>query len=143
VLVLAEDLRGQVHARCEADYPRETCGLLLGRDEAGRRVVERVFPARNVNEERPADRYELHPADYLAADALAVEAGLEIVGVYHSHPDHPSRPSATDLLHAQPSWSYLIVSVRGDGSRGRVAAEHSWTLVEEGSDRRFEGEPLG
>jgi proteasome lid subunit RPN8/RPN11 len=83
---------------------------LIGRHEAGRVRVERVQQARNLNRERARDRYELDPQDYLAADRQAREEGLDVVGIWHSHPDHPARPSETDLAAAWDSFSYVILS---------------------------------
>lgn len=88
----------------------------------------------NLNHERPHDRYDLDPAGFLAADREARSAGLEIVGIWHSHPDHPARPSATDLAGAWEGWSYVIVAVTADGA-GEL---RSWRL----EDGRFAEEPL-
>ena len=137
MLELADSLRKELRSHCEKDYPHEACGLLLGTSAGARREVRQVFPALNLNRERPNDRFELCPSSFMAADEAARSAGLDIVGVYHSHPDHPSRPSATDLAHAQAGWSYLILSVRGDGTSGKMAAQHSWVLVDRGGEREF------
>src|SRR5262249_34673667 len=80
--------------------------------------------------ERAADRYELDPADFRTIEEKARRRSLEIVGVYHSHPDHPSRPSETDRQRAEEiwqsseSWSYVILEV----ARGSVASRRSWVL---------------
>ncbi len=92
-------------------FPFETCGLLIGRTEGERVVVERIHPARNRSSERARDRYELDPDDFLAADNAARADGREIVGIWHSHPDHPAEPSRTDLEAAWEGYSYLIVSI--------------------------------
>src|SRR5690242_1328141 len=123
VLVLPEQLRGEVEALASTGYPRECCGLLLGfEQEAELRVVQFQQPGHNLANGN--DRYELDPEDYLAADYAAVAAGLRIIGVWHSHPDHPARPSATDREHAWRGWSYLIVSV----ASGQVVDVRSWRL---------------
>ncbi|NPB06265.1 MAG: M67 family metallopeptidase [Aquificae bacterium] len=113
--------------QAERDYPYETCGLLLGRREGDARVVYEVFETPNANKERRRDRYEISPHDYLKAEDYALEKGLEIVGVYHSHPDHPDRPSRFDLERAFPELSYLIVSVRD----GKAVSYRSWELENE------------
>lgn len=108
-------------------YPLEACGLLVGRLTDGRTEVTRVVQARNLNEERAHDRFEVDPRDFLTADEQARADGLEIVGVWHSHPDHPARPSETDRAAAWDGWSYVIVSVTRDG----IADLRSWRLREQ------------
>ncbi len=104
--------------------PFESCEVLIGRGREG--AVEALDPtqARNLNHERAEDRYELAPDDFMAADQQARERHMEIVGIWHSHPDHPAEPSATDLAQAWPSWSDVIVSVSCHGAEGL----RSWRL---------------
>jgi proteasome lid subunit RPN8/RPN11 len=123
-LLLAEELREHLRAAVQAGYPRETCGLLIGRQDGGGTTVREVIRARNLCTARASDRYELDPKDFLAADREARAAGLEIVGIWHSHPDHPARPSETDRAGAWQGWSYLIASVTRDG----VGELRSWRL---------------
>ena len=78
-----------------------------------------------MNRERAHDRFELDPRDLLSADLAARAEGREIVGIWHSHPDHPAEPSETDRLAAWPGWSYLIVQVTAQGA----GAMRSWRLV--------------
>lgn len=126
----------------EEGYPDEVCGLLVGEYEEGTRVrrVLEVHRAGNRNRERAADRYDLDPADYIKIEEAARGRKLEVVGVYHSHPDHPSRPSETDRQRAEEiwqsaeSWSYVILEV----AQGRAASYHSWIL----RDGRFEQEQI-
>lgn len=132
-LHLPPALRRSLEAWVRARYPHEACGLLLGRTDGGDVYAEVVTRARNLNIERPRDRYELDPEDFLRADERARCEGSEIVGVWHTHPDHPARPSETDLAQAWERWSYLIVSVNGSG----VGEVRAWRLngerfVEEG-----------
>lgn len=123
VLVLPDQLRGEVGALACQSYPRECCGLLLGRIVKGEEhVVYFQHPGHNLAQND--DRYELDPEDYLAADYAAVAAGMRIVGVWHSHPDHPAQPSVTDRALAWRGWSYLIVSV----ADGEIAEVRSWRL---------------
>jgi proteasome lid subunit RPN8/RPN11 len=134
MLQLAPALRDQLAALVTAGYPHETCGLLLGRSEGRAVRVERLHAARNLNAQRAHDRYELDPHDFLRADEAARAAALDIVGVWHSHPDHPARPSETDRAAAWEGWSYLIASVTGDGLQDL----RSWRL----SGERFLEEPV-
>ena len=134
MLILPPEVRGEIERWVRDGYPEETCGVLVGRNRLGRTEVGRAVLARNLNRERARDRYELDPADFLRADLAAREAGLEVVGVWHSHPDHPAEPSETDRLAAWEGWAYLIVEV----TRGGIAAMRSWRLHGE----RFEEEPV-
>lgn len=127
VLHLPRELRARIAAYAAAGYPRETCGLLVGRAAAHATLVEDLVQARNLNRERARDRDELAPEDLLAADGAARERGLEIVGVWHSHPDHPAVPSATDLEGVWSDWSYLIAAVEPAG----MGDLRSWRLQDD------------
>lgn len=128
-----------IRAHARAAYPEECCGALLGRalDAGGAaREVVRAAVAENARREDRARRYLIGPEDVLRLEAEAARAGLEVVGFYHSHPDHPAEPSAFDREHAWPWYAYLIVSVRA-GVPGEARA---WRLA---SDRgAFEPEEL-
>jgi molybdopterin/thiamine biosynthesis adenylyltransferase/rhodanese-related sulfurtransferase/proteasome lid subunit RPN8/RPN11/molybdopterin converting factor small subunit len=89
-------------------YPNECCGALIGRDG----LVEETFELPNTTEEGPRRRFLVRPQDYRDAERRATELGAQLIGFYHSHPDHPARPSQYDLDHAWPFFSYVIVSVR-------------------------------
>jgi proteasome lid subunit RPN8/RPN11 len=129
-LLLPSELGERLRAWSLAALPEEACGLLLGQQAtaagAGRCEVREVVLARNLASERRADLYEVHPEDFLAADRRASALGLEIVGVWHSHPESPARPSATDLERAWPGWSYVILGRVVDGGREL----RSWRLIE-------------
>jgi proteasome lid subunit RPN8/RPN11 len=122
---LPDELRSRLAAWAIEGYPRETCGLLIGRADGTETRVRRAVLARNLNVARAHDRFELDPQDFLAADREARGAGLEIVGIWHTHPDHPARPSPTDLESAWEGWSYVIASVTRDG----VADLRAWRLA--------------
>lgn len=124
MLFMPETLGESLNAFARQGYPHETCGLLLGVRSGNQHVVSQVRRAHNLNVERAEDRYELDPDDFLSGDREARAAGLDIVGIWHSHPDHPARPSATDRDGAWPGWSYLIVSVGREG----VGEIRSWRL---------------
>jgi proteasome lid subunit RPN8/RPN11 len=123
-LRLSAELRTLLERWVLAGYPEETCGLLLGERSQEGSVIQRVMQAKNLNRERAQDRYELDPQDFLVADTQARALGLNVLGVWHSHPDHPARPSKTDREAAWPEWSYVILSV----SRNGVQDIRSWRL---------------
>ena len=114
-------------------YPHECCGALIGR--AGEIWETLALP--NTTEEGPRRRFLVRPGDYRTAEARATERGAELLGFYHSHPDHPAQPSQYDLDHAWPSFSYVIVSVRG----AEPAEMRSWRLRDDRS--QFDEEELG
>jgi len=111
---------------CEG-YPEETCGLLVGSETQNGILVARVERARNVAEEQEAgQRFEIDPLDWMHIESAARRQGLEVVGVWHSHPDHPSRPSRTDFNSAWANYSYLIARATESGTRDMRA----WRLIE-------------
>ncbi|MDQ6747470.1 MAG: M67 family metallopeptidase [Candidatus Dormibacteraeota bacterium] len=112
----------------EAAYPYEGCGILVGRPGTTPEVTE-VRPATNTRgpEDRGRDRYLMDPGDIVRAQHAADDAGLDIVGFWHTHPDHPSRPSQYDADHAWPGYVYVIISVQ----QGRAAGEQGWVLETE------------
>jgi len=88
------------------------------------REVLEVIQVENQNKERANDRFDISPKDYMKVEQYADSKGLQIVGIYHSHPDHPDRPSQTDLQFALEDLSYIIVSVQN----GEPASYKSWCL---------------
>lgn len=123
----------EIRQQLAAAYPAEACGLLIGaRADEHEVLVRRAVPMTNGRTVDGAakNRYLIAPDDYRSAEREAVVAGLEIVGVYHSHPDVAARPSAYDEEHAWPWFGYLIVSV----AAGEVVEERAWELTD---DRRF------
>jgi len=117
-ITAAVDEAMRAHGR--QTYPHECCGALLGRDD---RVADLVALP-NTTEEGPRRRFLVRPSDYREAERRATELGIELLGFYHSHPDHPARPSQYDLDHAWPTFAYIIVSVVGGdaGLPGRSGA---------------------
>ena len=128
----------EVRRHAEREYPDECCGLLLGRFGEGgeKRVVETVTVSNAREAEERYHRSLITPEEYLKGERHARSRGLDIVGNYHSHPDHPAEPSEFDREHAWPTWSYVIVSVRA----GRTADLRSWELEPDRS--RFAEERL-
>ena len=126
----------EIHAQLSQAYPEEGCGVMLGNVQGESRDVERVIVFENQREDSRHNRYLISPAQLLAAEKEARANGLEVIGFFHSHPDHPACPSAFDLEHAWPYYSYLIVSVE----RGKASVTQSWRLAEDRSG--FEPEPI-
>jgi proteasome lid subunit RPN8/RPN11 len=120
----------------EATFPEECCGFLLGHVREETTVVERLLPVENERPDSRHNRYVIEPETVLKVHKEASAANADIVGYYHSHPDHPARPSDFDREHAWPGLSYLIVSVM----KGRVADARCWRLVDD--RERFEEEIL-
>ncbi|MGD0610188.1 MAG: M67 family metallopeptidase [Anaerolineales bacterium] len=136
MLQLAPDLLRAIHTHGEQTYPEEGAGFLLGEPGELRRVVS-IQPLANARE--GADRhtrYLITPEDYLKAEGEADRLKLAILGVFHSHPDHPNLPSDYDREWAQPYFSYLITSVQN----GKALASRSWRLLEDRSS--FFEEPI-
>jgi proteasome lid subunit RPN8/RPN11 len=107
-------------------YPNECCGALLG-PKTGR--VTQAFPLDNTFPDTQRRRFLVGPDEYRRAEARATDTGLNLLGFYHSHPDHPAEPSQFDLDHAWPNMSYLIVSVR----QGQPKEARSWRLKKDRS----------
>jgi proteasome lid subunit RPN8/RPN11 len=123
--VLAAGVATAIRRHGEEAFPHECCGALVG---TGDRVVAAV-PLPNTTEEGPRRRFLVRPADYRLAEQKATELGGELLGFYHSHPDHPARPSQFDLDHAWPNFAYPIVSVMSGVSRAMTV----WFLREDRS----------
>ena len=127
---ISPELIAAIRAHAERDYPHECCGALLGRAGValrpdGTKWVLALEPVGNHREAEEAHhRFLITAGDYHAIEKSARAKSLEVVGFYHSHPDHPARPSDYDREHALPSFSYVIVAVRS----GRAEELTSWTL---------------
>ena len=111
-LTISAAVDAAIRAHGRETYPHECCGALIGRDGS----VTDVVALPNTTEEGPRRRFLVRPSDYRQAESRASELGAELLGFYHSHPDHPARPSQYDLDHAWPTFAYIIVAVAGDGS---------------------------
>ena len=120
-----DSAREKMLEHAKLDFPDECCGFLYGTEdpEGNRRVVETtmVKNAKNGDKRR---RFEIGPRDYMQAERYAAEKDFLLLGVYHSHPDHPAVPSEHDRVAAQPYFSYIIISVM----QGRIDHVRSWRL---------------
>ena len=137
-LKISHELAERIGQHGAETFPHECCGALLGRDsafegnptgESPREVLE-LFPLVNRREDSPRNRFAVTAEDVLEAEKAARKHGLDVVGWYHSHPDHPARPSQFDREHAWPWYSYIIVSVVG----GNPAEITSWRLNDDRQD---------
>jgi proteasome lid subunit RPN8/RPN11 len=118
MLILPDNLLRQIRGHGEEAYPDECCGVLLGYVEGESKRVVRALPAGNISES-PANHYEIVPVELIGVEREARSAGMQILGFYHSHPDHPAEPSVTDLAEAH--WlnaSYLITTIGCGGASG-------------------------
>ena len=124
---LPADLATAMRAMGEGAYPNEGCGIFLGRWEDGKAHVVEVRQGTNLREDRARDRYILDPRDILVAEKDARAKNLEVVGFWHTHPDHPARPSQYDADHAWPDYVYLIMAIHS----GRLVDQNAFVLESE------------
>jgi proteasome lid subunit RPN8/RPN11 len=118
----------RIHLHGEKAYPEEGAGLLLGDFNEGAQRVREILPLENARESQARhNRYQLTPQDYLQGEDFAESLGLAVLGVFHSHPDHPNRPSEFDRQWAWPNFSYLITSVM----QGKAEESRSWRLKDD------------
>ena len=147
-LWISGHLAEKIRAHGAETYPHECCGALLGRDSnavtendpqadsltPGREIVA-LFPLINRRDDSPRNRFSVTSEDVLAAEKEARGHGLDVVGWYHSHPDHPARPSQYDRDHAWPWYSYIIVSVQSGAPQDMT----SWRLNDDRQEFSSEG----
>jgi proteasome lid subunit RPN8/RPN11 len=139
-LWMSAHLAEKIRSHGTETYPHECCGALLGRDsESGShdavREVLALLPLVNRRDDSPRNRFAVTAEDVLEADRAAQQQGLEIIGWYHSHPDHPARPSQYDQDHAWPWYSYIIVSVQNGAPQDMT----SWRLNDDRQEFLQEG----
>ena len=115
-------------------YPHEICGIMIG--PSGDRTVTQVKRARNIIVDRARDRYEIDPRDHIRIQREADAANLDIVGYYHSHPDHPAQASRFDTERAWAGYVYLIVAVHN----GTAAGANAFVADQDGGP--FHSEPV-
>jgi proteasome lid subunit RPN8/RPN11 len=118
-------LLSRIHAHLEAGYPNEACGVVLGRDG----VATEIAPAVNTRDDSPRNRYLIEPLAYAKIERDADRRALQVLGIYHSHPDCPAQPSEFDRDNAWPGLSYLIVSI----VNGKAAEARCWRLRDDRS----------
>ena len=133
-LILEPEVTAKMIEHSEETYPYECCGFFFGED-GDQRVVNDIMKVQNAKEGDQRNRFRIDPADYREAERYATENNLDLLGIYHSHPDHPAIPSEHDRKVALPYFSYVILSVR----HGKAVDIRSWRLNEQ---RQFKEEPL-
>src|SRR4051812_5990612 len=106
-LTITADVDRAIRRHGQETYPHECCGALVGKTSDGGSEVLDVVPLPNTTEEGPRRRFLVRAADYRLAESRAAELGAVLLGFYHSHPDHPARPSQYDLDHAWPTFAYI------------------------------------
>jgi len=138
VIALGPQQEEEIRRHAEDEYPHECCGLLLGHFGVDAlKTVAEIYPVSNAREDEARhNRSLILPQEYMRGERYARQHGLEVVGNYHSHPDHPAAPSQFDLDHAWPTWSYLIVSVYD----GRARDLRAWEMKADRS--RFDEEEI-
>jgi proteasome lid subunit RPN8/RPN11 len=141
-LKISPELADKIGAHGVQTYPHECCGALLGRDTEGAdrrryREIHALHPLVNRRDDSPNNRFSVTSQDVLDAEKAAHQQGLEVVGWYHSHPDHPARPSQYDRDHAWPWYSYIIVRVANSIPEEMT----SWRLADDRTE--FECEEIG
>jgi len=125
--MLSDEQVRQIERDGSAAYPNECCGIFIGREEGQRRIVETLRQAGNAfAEDEKYHRFSISPQELMEADKEAGAAGKLVLGFYHSHPDHPARPSEYDRQHAWPFYSYVIVAI----AKGEAKEMTSWVLDE-------------
>ena len=124
-VAISADVDDAIRRHGEEAYPHECCGALVGREGQ----VTATVPLSNTTEEGPRRRFLVRPSDYRLAESRASELGADLLGFYHSHPDHPARPSQYDLDHAWPTFAYVIVAV----AAGKAGDMTVWWLKDDRS----------
>ena len=137
ILEIPKEILAKIHAHGESAYPEEGAGFLLGQTKEQQRWVAAILPVTNAREDLARhNRYLITPQDMYHSEQEASRRGLEVIGIFHSHPDHPNHPSEFDREWALPWFSYVITSVQD----GKALQSRSWRLT---NDRdHFEEEQI-
>ena len=127
-LLISKDTLITIHQNGENAYPEEGAGLIFGTDKEGERKVISIYPISNSREDMARhNRYLITAKDMLKGEVAAEKLGLDVIGIFHSHPDHPDRPSEFDREWAMPWFSYIITSVQ----KGKAESSRSWRLLDD------------
>jgi proteasome lid subunit RPN8/RPN11 len=136
MILLQQQHRDAIKRHGETDYPYECCGMVLGKFALDKtKIAEEIYSISNAREESAKrNRFLILSDEFLRGELYARKKKLDIIGLYHSHPDHPANPSQYDLDHAWPLYSYIIVAVHA----GKAEDFLSWELENDRS--RFNSE---
>ncbi|MDR1962718.1 MAG: M67 family metallopeptidase [Planctomycetaceae bacterium] len=125
MIIITKQQQLEINRHAETEYPNECCGAILGQFENGQKLAHHILSISNMREpEAKHNRFLIRPEEFLHCEKTARKSGLDIIGFYHSHPDHPAKPSQYDLEHALPVYSYIIVAV----ALGNAEKMTSWEL---------------
>jgi proteasome lid subunit RPN8/RPN11 len=127
---------GHIHDHAKEAYPEECAGAIVGMDMGNMKIVVDVWRAKNTHEEDRGRRFLIEPLQIKEFEERTQERDMDLLGFYHSHPDHPAEPSEYDRKHAWPYYSYVIASVGKD----EVEDMRSWVLKDDRSG--YEEEPI-
>jgi proteasome lid subunit RPN8/RPN11 len=127
---------GNIHDHAKETYPEECSGVIVGMDTGEMKVVVGVWRAENTHEDERSRRFLIDPLVYMKLEQQANERDMDVLGIYHSHPDHPAEPSEYDREHAWPNFSYIIASVSSE----QIEDMRSWVLKEDRSG--YDEEPI-
>lgn len=135
MICISTEIKNELLNDALRTFPDECCGFLIGSEKSDNRYIEEILVIDNAKEGDKAKRFEITPKDYLRAEEYAEKKQLSLMGIYHSHPDHPSLPSEHDRIAAQPFFSYIIIAVR----KSEFVSIQSWRLND---DFQFEEENI-
>ena len=122
MLILQEDTMEKLCSHAQMEYPKECCGIMLGKRQDEQRITYKVIPTKNIiDESKNTTHFLINPLEILEAELLAQKEKLEIVGFYHSHPDYEAIASEEDMLYMMEGYSYSIISVK-NGTSVRISS---------------------
>ena len=127
---------GHIHDHAKEAYPEECAGALVGMNIEGIKIVVDAWRAENTHEQERSRRFLIEPLKIKEFEERAAERDMDVLGFYHSHPDHPAEPSEYDREHAWPGWSYVIASVSAEN----VEDMRSWVL--KGDRSGYDEDPI-
>lgn len=127
MLHISETIQQQILSNALSTFPNECCGFLLGKEDGEERTVKKILTVNNAKEGDKRRRFVITAQDYTRAEQYADEHNFTLLGVYHSHPNHPSVASEHDRVSAQPYFSYVIIAIR----ENEFVSIQSWRLNDE------------
>jgi proteasome lid subunit RPN8/RPN11 len=135
VVQIAQNVWTDLASHASQGYPEEICGFLYGKEQENHRGITHLLAVENKSHGQRKRRFEITPHDYMKGERYALQIEQDLLGIYHTHPDHPALPSRHDHAQAMPYFSYLILSV----SHGVIKRSTSWQLDDQ---RKFQREAV-